>query len=225
MSLTVRETASLDSAYAYGGAADAIGGIATVILAICGLAGTNPPFMAVIATIVFGAGLLIHSASLRAHYSQALLAPGEEAFSGDGGGGFAGLFVVGAAGVVLGVLALLGVEAGVLSPAATITYGGALVLGGGAARRLQALRHATATADELTSETMIAGEMACGAANIQALGGLAAMVLGILAVLDNTPNDLVFNLAALLTLGVTLILTGTTFNAAMVGSARNWTRL
>lgn len=223
MSLTVRETASLDSAYAYGGAADAIGGIATVILAICGLAGINPPFMAVIATIVFGAGALIHSASLRAHYHQAMLEPGEEAVAGDGGGGFAGLFVVGAAGVVLGVLALLGVEAGVLSPTATIAYGGALVLGGGAARRLQALRHANA--DELTAEAMVSGEMACGAANIQALGGLTAMVLGILAVLDNNPNDLIFNLAALLTLGMTLILTGSTFNAAMLGTARNWTKL
>jgi hypothetical protein len=224
MSLTLREGASLESAAAFGGSADAIGGIATVILAICGLAGVNSPFLAVIATVVFGAGLLIHAASLRARYSQSIGLPGEDV-AGDGGGGFAGLFLIGAAGLLRGVLALLGVDPGVLNPIATIAYGAALLLGGGAARHMLALRHATARPEELTRKTMLAGEMACGAANLQTMGGLAAMVLGILAVLDRTPNDLVFNLVALLILGVTLILTGSTFNAAMLGSARNWTKL
>jgi hypothetical protein len=224
MSLTLREGASLENAAAYGGSADAIGGLATIILAICGLAGVNSPFMAVIATVVFGAGLLIHAASLRARYSQSMQLPGEDAL-GDGGGGFVALFLIGAAGVVLGVMALLGVEPAVLTPVATIAYGGALLLGGGAARRLLALRHATARPEELNRGAMLSGEMACGAANLQGMGGLAAMVLGILAVIDRTPNDLVFNLAALLTLGVTLILTGSTFNSAMLNSARSWSRL
>jgi hypothetical protein len=223
MSLTFREGASLHHASAYGGSADAIGGVSTIVLVICGLAGVNPPFMAVIATIVFGAGLLIHDASLRARYSRAMSAPGED-ISGDGGGSFAALFLVGAAGIVLGVLALLGVEAGVLAPVAVIAYGAALLLGGGEARRLAALRHLSAQPGE-PGGARLAREMACGAANIQALGGLAAMVLGILALIDNNPHDLVFNLAALLTLGVTLVLTGSTFAEAMLGSTRSWSRL
>ncbi|MBY6241824.1 hypothetical protein [Methylosinus sp. Sm6] len=217
MSLTLREAASIDTGYAYGGAADAIGGVATLVLAICGLAGINPPLMAVIATIVFGAALLIHSASLRAHYSQASLPTGRtEGFSGDGGGAFSGIFLAGAAGVVLGVLALLGVESAVLAPAAAIAYGAALMLGAATTRRLRALRHVM---------TGAAGDMAWGSANIQALGGLAAIVLGVLAVLGNNVNDLLLDLIALLTLAVAIILTGSTFNAAMMGAARSWTRL
>jgi hypothetical protein len=71
----------------------------------------------------------------------------------------------------------------------------------------------------------IAGEMVCGSTNIQALGGLAAMVLGVLAVLGVNANDLLFDLIALLTLAVTLILTGSTFKSAMLGTARSWTHL
>jgi hypothetical protein len=225
MSLTIRETASIDSGYAYGGAADAIGGVATLVLTICGLAGVHPPLMAVIATIVFGAALLIHSASLRARYAQAIIEPGKEAMAGDGGGAFTGIFLAGAAGAVLGVLALLGVDSGVLAPTAAIAYGAALLLAAASARRMHALSRMTAAAGKRSASEAMAGELACGSANMQALGGLTAIVLGILAVLGNNSNDLLFDLIALLTLAVTIILTGSTFNAAMMGTARSWTRL
>jgi hypothetical protein len=231
MSLTIRETASIDSGYAYGGVADAIGGVATLVLTICGLAGINPPLMAVIATIVFGAALLIHSASLRARYAQAMSDPSKEGMpsneglAGDGGGAFTGIFLAGAAGAVLGVLALLGVDSGVLAPAAVIAFGAALLLAAASARRMHALSRMAAKAGGRSASEAMAGEMACGSANLQALGGLTAIVLGMLAVLGNNSNDLLFDLIALLTLAVTIILTGSTFNAAMLGTARSWTRL
>ena len=53
MSIT-RDIASHDNAVAYGGLIDAIGGVATIVLVICGLVGISPAMMIAIATIVFG---------------------------------------------------------------------------------------------------------------------------------------------------------------------------
>lgn len=145
--------------------------------------------------------------------------------AGDGGGAFTGIFLAGAAGAVLGVLALLGVDSGVLAPAAVIAFGAALLLAAASARRMHALSRMAAKTGNRSAREAMAGELACGSANLQALGGLTAIVLGMLAVLGNNSNDLLFDLIALLTLAVTIILTGSTFNAAMLGTARSWTRL
>jgi hypothetical protein len=53
------ETFTREKGAAYGGFADAIGGLATVVLAIIGLAGIHSGLMVGIATVVFGAALLI----------------------------------------------------------------------------------------------------------------------------------------------------------------------
>ncbi|MGH8141293.1 MAG: hypothetical protein ACREU2_02050, partial [Steroidobacteraceae bacterium] len=52
------------TATAYGGVIDAIGGIAAAVIAIVGLTGFHPELMAGIATIVFGAALLIEGGTL-----------------------------------------------------------------------------------------------------------------------------------------------------------------
>ncbi len=64
-----------------------------------------------------------------------------------------------------------------------------------------------------------ASEMASGSAGIQALAGLAAIVLGILA-LAGSPNDLTLNLVALLALGSTIVLTGSTLSATVLSFMR-----
>jgi hypothetical protein len=56
-------------AAAYGGLADAIGGIATVVLAILALAGVHREIMLPIAVIVFGAALLIQGATMLSEYA------------------------------------------------------------------------------------------------------------------------------------------------------------
>ncbi len=58
MAISVSESLQRDTA-AYGGFADAIGGVATIILAIVGLAGVRAESMAAIAAIVFGVALLV----------------------------------------------------------------------------------------------------------------------------------------------------------------------
>src|SRR5579884_1145722 len=59
MSVTYSSMTSSGEAATYGGFVDALGGIAAIVLAIIGLAGVHPEVLVSIATIVFGAALLI----------------------------------------------------------------------------------------------------------------------------------------------------------------------
>jgi hypothetical protein len=63
MSETYSELSSAEAA-AYGGMGDAVGGIATAVLAIVALTGFARDTMAPIATIVFGAALLIQGGTI-----------------------------------------------------------------------------------------------------------------------------------------------------------------
>jgi hypothetical protein len=231
MTLTSRETIYRDTA-AYGGLVDATGGIATVVLAVCGLAGVHPPLMAAIATIVFGIALLIQGGTMLSEYAQIIFPAGTGATSIDkfGGSSLSVVFLGGAGGIVLGVLALLGINSAVLTPIAAIVFGAALVLSSNAVWHLYALRQASMKGESIqTSQAsspmggseLIASEIASGSAGVQALSGLAAIVLGVLAVAGNV-NDLVLNLVALLAVGATLILTGGSLSATMLGLMRPW---
>ncbi|CAN2533187.1 hypothetical+protein [Methylocapsa aurea] len=234
MSMTFREATAQENAAVYGGLVDAVGGIATIVLAVCGLAGVNPPLMAGIATIVFGVALLIQGGAMLSEYAQIIFPAGAKTanFEHFGGGSLSAVFLVGAAGIVLGVLSLLGINSGVLTPIATIAFGTALVLSSNAVWHLYTLRHAQAKS-EATQSTQsqnvaqniggefLASEMASGSAGIQALAGLAAIVLGVLAVAGNS-NDLVLNLVALLALGATVVLTGSTLSATVLSFMRPW---
>jgi hypothetical protein len=60
MSMTHTERISTEAA-AYGGLIDAIGGVATIVLAIVALAGAHPETIIPITVIVFAAALLIQA--------------------------------------------------------------------------------------------------------------------------------------------------------------------
>jgi hypothetical protein len=226
MSIT-RDIASHDNAVAYGGLIDAIGGVATIVLVICGLVGIAPPMMVAIATIVFGVALLIQGGAMLSEYMQVVFPGGVRTASVEqmGGNSLALVFLVGAAGIVLGVLSLLGISAAILTPVAAIGYGTALLLSSNAVWRLYVLRRASAQMETAIGQSqhvgaeMLASEMASGSAGIQALAGLAAIVLGILA-LAGSPNDLTLNLVALLALGSTIVLTGSTLSATVLSFMR-----
>ncbi len=226
MSIT-RDIASHDNAVAYGGLIDAIGGVATIVLVICGLVGIAPPMMVAIATIVFGVALLIQGGAMLSEYMQVVFPGGVRTASVEqmGGNSLALVFLVGAAGIVLGVLSLLGISAAILTPVAAIGYGTALLLSSNAVWRLYVLRRASAQMETAIGQSqhvgaeMLASEMASGSAGIQALAGLAAIVLGILA-LAGSPADLTLNLVALLALGSTIVLTGSTLSATVLSFMR-----
>lgn len=208
-----------------GGLVEPIGGVATVILAILGLAGANGPLMAVIATIVFGAALLIQGGTTTApeqgHGHARFMFPLR---TGDYGVGLPAVFLLGAGGLVLGVLAELGINSAVLTPIAAIAFGTALVLGPNAVWPFFVLELGAGKSAgplPIAGRELLPSEMALGSDGVQTLAGLAAIVLGALAV-ANMPNDLTFNLIALLILGSAMILRGGSLNAVVFSLMRPW---
>jgi hypothetical protein len=184
MTTTYVQPASAEAA-AYGGLVDALGGIATIVLAIIALAGVSPGIMPAIATIVFGAALLIQGGTMLSEYSHIIFPTGATSASMEhfGGGSLSAIFLVGATGVVLGVLALLGIAPAALTAIAVIAFGSALVLSSNSVRNLYLVKtSASRMAGPQIASEFIADEMTASSAGVQTLAGLAAIILGILAV-------------------------------------------
>jgi hypothetical protein len=226
MTSSYTETSSAPvEAAAYGGLADAIGGIATIVLAIIALAGVHPEVILPIAVIVFGAALLIQGGTMLSEYASLIFPAGSTGTPSEqiGVGSLSTLFLVGAAGIVLGILALLGIATGVLSAIAVIAFGCALLLSSNSVRNLYMLQSSTSRSTAARAGTeLVAGEMASGSAGVQTLAGLASIVLGILAVLGI--NQSILMLAALIILGATIILTGSALSGLVVGFMRSPTQ-
>jgi hypothetical protein len=126
------------------------------------------------------------------------------------------LFLTGAAGIVLGTLSLLGIFPQSLISISVIAFGGALLLSSTSVWHLYRLKnacHQIGAASPVSGGDILAGEMTSGSAALQCLAGLAAIVLGILAVTGNNPA--VLSLVALLVLGAAVLLTGSTLTATV----------
>jgi len=221
MSTVITSDRTFQEAATYGGVVDAIGGAATIILAIVALSGVGQSMLAAIATVVFGAALLIQGGTMLTEFTK-LMAPPSAAGPAEevmAGGGLSSLFLVGAAGIVLGVLALVGISAQTLTATAVIAFGGALLLSSNSVWRLYRAKRASyrgeAAGGTPSGAEFLAGEMASGSSVLQCLSGLAAIVLGILAVTGT--NASVLTLVALLVLGATVLLTGSTLSGAVMG--------
>jgi hypothetical protein len=203
---------------AYGGFADALGGIATIVLAIVGLAGVRPEGLASIATIVFGAALLIQGGAMLSEFAQVEMTAADASIAMSGGG-ISALFLVGVAGVILGVLALIGVFPPILTAVAVIAFGAALLISSSAVWRLLT-SPAIATRFQTSAPIVriVASEMAAGSTGVQAIAGLGVIVLGILAVCGVYVQSL--TLVALLVAGAAILLTGSALSGTMIGFMR-----
>jgi hypothetical protein len=205
----------------YGGLIDAIGGAAAVVLAIIGLSGTSSNMLLAITTIVFGAALLIQSGAILSELTHMTLpdaGPSTDEFSA---GGLSIVFLVGTAGIVLGVLALIGIYTVELTSIAVIAFGAARVFGSNAVwsvHRMKRSVYREGGAASVTGSEILATEMAAGSAGVQCLAGLAAIVLGILAVTGT--HSVVLSLVGLLVMGATLLLTGSTLSGVVQGFMR-----
>lgn len=191
--------------------AEAVGGIATIALTIIALSGTSPGFLLATATIVFGAALLIEGTSIVTDYANVLSSVAGAAGIQVGTGGIAAVFLSGITGIILGILALLGINPFVLISVAVIVFGSALVLSSGAMMNLHMFKA------RLGGEFVMASAVT-GTAGAQALAGIAAIVLGILAVAGTATATL--TLVALLVLGAALLATGNGMNNAMMSVFR-----
>lgn len=215
MSMSQTETVAVGSTTNFGGFADAVGGIATVVLAIVALAGVNPGILVPVAVIVFGAALLVQGGTILSEHAHILFpATGTGSMEQFKGGNLSAVFMVGIAGIVLGVLALLGVAAATLSAVSVIAFGAALVLTANSVRELHMFRRPVG----MSGSEMVAGEMASDSAGIQLIAGLTAVVLGILAVAGvNAP---VLMLSAMIVLGAALVLSGSTLSGMVLSFMR-----
>jgi hypothetical protein len=158
---------------------EGFGSIATIALAIVGLAGVFSPTMAAIAAIVLGAATMVEGGAFGVKAAQLSASTGETRyFEGAFGADFQG----GLATVVLGILALLGVAPLTLLSVAVIALGATFLF---------------------SNRIMI---------------GLGAAVLGILAVVGLSTLTLI--LVAFLVLGAGLLFTGSK-NAAFMAAARS----
>ncbi|HTV38292.1 MAG TPA: hypothetical protein VMF12_17815 [Xanthobacteraceae bacterium] len=217
MSVTYSSSTVSSEAAAYGGFVDALGGIATIVLAIIGLSGIKPDILVSISTIVFGAALLIQGGAMLSEFAMIESTPETSAA---GGGGLSSLFMVGVAGIVLGVLALLGVYPAVLTSVAVIAFGAALVLSSSSVwQLLTAQSMAMRFQSRSPMVRLVASEIAIGSSGMQAMTGLAVIVLGILAVAGIYSQPL--TLIALLAAGATLVMTGGTLSGMLIGFMRH----
>lgn len=218
MSVTYSSSGVTGEAAAYGGFADAIGGIVAIVLAIIGLSGVKPEVLVSISTIVFGVALLIQGGAMLSEFAQIEATP--ETAVAAGGGGISALFLVGIAGIVLGVLSLLGLHAAMLTAVAVIAFGVALLVSSSGVWQLLTSRSVAMRFQAHSPMIRVmASEVAAGSAGLQAMAGLAVIVLGLLAVCGIYTVPL--TLIALLVAGASILLTGTTLSGTMIGFMRS----
>lgn len=208
----------LVTAFLSGSGAEVIGGIGAVTLAIIGLSNVAPGFMVTIATIVLGAAFLIEGGAVAAEYSDILDRTSHGTLvKAEWSGGMSMDMVAGAAGVVLGILALIGIAPQVLVGASVITFGAALAMSYGTVTRLNELR--IDAEEELQPKVKrVAKQALLGAAGAQVLLGVGVIVLGILVLIDIAPMEL--SLIGLLVVGASLIISGSAVGGRFAGLFR-----
>jgi len=186
-------------AIASGSSFELFAGAIAGIVAVIGIAGYFPHYMAATAVIAVGLALLAQGGTMAARWQNAVHIAGSEKTEAVGIGTevFGGL-----AGIVLGVLALFGVAPTFLLPAAALVIGAAMLLGGPA--QPQIAEAAPASSARRWHVTRDAVRTSSG---VMVMAGVAAVVLGILAVAANGPVILL-TLIAMLCVAAALVLAG-----------------
>lgn len=194
-----------------GASIEVLAGLAAIVITVIGIDGYRPVVMAAIATLLLGIALVSQGGAIASRWRTMLRRldgvryDRTELISGIGTEVFGGVV-----GVVLAILALAGVVPHVLIPAASIVFGGALLLGGAAQPELANLapgRDSRAQVVEASGGVMV-------------IVGVATAVLGILALLDVGPI-FVLALIALLCVGCSLVFAG----GALAARLNPWRRL
>ena len=192
-----------------GAGGQALLGLVTVVLASLGIAGILPAVMSGAAAICFGAALFLEGTAVAARFAQVVeltrAGRGDRPVAeGEHGGGLALELLGGAVALVLGIVVLVGITPAVLAPVAAIVGGTALLLGSSATSRLSLL-HAVPGALPPSATDAVAEQVA-GAAGLQAVLGLAAVVLGTLAIIGVAPATLTFS--GFICIGVSELISG-----------------
>ncbi len=201
---------------AAGALAEGFVSIGAVVLSIVGLSARFPMLMLPIATIAIGASLLFEGGAVTARFSSLFSLARVPMDVREFGLGITTEFISGSAGIVLGVLALIGLEPLVLTPIAAIVFGASLLLGAGATARANALLSQMSEQREAIREVM--REAVYAASGVQILVGIGTVTLGILALTGINP--LVLSLVAMLSVGFASLLSESTIINRVTGAAR-----
>lgn len=195
---------------------ESVAAIAVIVLAILGLANVAPHAMAAIATIVVGGAILLMGAQMVGEFTH-LASTGGAATNLPGSwmGGLSLEFLAGGAGIVLGILALFS-NTPALTPAALVVFGGTLLLNGSLVTRRALIAPSAAASPQDATAAAIAAQMAELAGGGQVLIGIAALVLGILALIPI--HGEVLTLVGLLAVGASLLMSGTASSGAMASA-------
>jgi hypothetical protein len=180
-------------------------GIAVIVLMVIALAGISVGALASIATIVIGVGLLVQAFNSAAEGAK-IVNPGTGV---ELGGEVMVDCLAGVTGIVLGILALVGINVVHLLPAALIVFGGALLLSGAISMRPRNV----AVAGAGIEPRIMTYQGSAAAGGMEVLIGIAAIVLGILALILAASGILV--LVGLLAVGAALLLVSATFSGAV----------
>lgn len=183
-----------------GSSLELLGGAAAVVIAILGLSGYMPFYMAAIATILLGAALFVFGLALAARWNDTIRRLGGD--QDDLVAGVGTEIVGGVAGVVLGVLALAGVEPLVVLPVAAIVFGGSLLLGAAAQPRLAVISPDRDDRFERTARRSLESS-----GGVMVLIGIGAVVLGLLGLIEVGP-PLTLTMVAMLAIGGALVIAG-----------------
>lgn len=200
-----------------GSTLSALCGAGVLILTILGLATVVPPIMAGVSVIVLASALLLKALGIGARYPQLVEAtmwrPGAVT---DIGSAMVFDFLAGTAGMILGILALIGYNPLVLGPVSVLIFGTSFMLASGFTARVNAL---TRRSQEEARSFRFADVSALSGAAFQAMVGLAAIVLAIIALVVAAPA--ILTLVALLVLGSGLLLSESFIAARLLGGLRH----
>ena len=218
--------ASVDSALPEGArtapstrTSEAVCGAVAIVLTILGLAHVAPVFLVAVAAIAIGIALGIQGMSIAIEYGRLLARVGE---AGAQFADFAGHsswttgILAGAGGIVLAILALLGIDSVDLVAIAVIAYGGGLILNVGSGIQHSAARLAMQSLEQPYQR--LASDVMSSSVGAQVMAGLAAVVLGILALAGF--SSLVLVLVAILALGTFILVNGSTLGGVLISILR-----
>jgi len=193
----------------------AIAGIAAIVLAILGLIGMAPALLLSVTTIVVGVALLFEGGSIAARLARLTTDVTHRADTEFVGEGMAVESLGGLVGIVLGILALIGITPIVLLAASAIVFGVSLIVESGANARLNRLMYSWGTPEEIRLH-QLAGEAVAASSGAELLFGLGGIVLGILALIGYAPVTLVF--VSLLCFGCAVLLSGSSVAGKMMSA-------
>lgn len=194
---------------------EAIAGLVAIVLSIIGLAGIWPVILLGIATIVIGVALLFEGGAIAVRFARFVPEAdrlGSRMPQVSIGRGMGVEVAGGIAGIILGILALIGLFPMVLTSVSAIVFGATFLLSGGTGMRLN-----NWTAENYHWSDMsfqVAREAVAAASGVQLLTGMAGVILGILAVCLVSP--LILTLVAMLSLGCGILLNGAAISGKML---------